>query len=65
MLKISGSIESIIRLGKGGVEVGNDSNDDNSNCNSDSDRKFHLRFQLNNCTTHFNTQDKLINGLIN
>ena len=70
MLRTSGSIESITRLGKGGVRVSSDGNkngnhDDGSGCNGDFDKKFYPRLQYNSRTTYFDAHNKLINGLIN
>ena len=62
MLKISESIESITRLGKGGVRVGSDGNengshDDDGSRSGDFDRKSYPKLQYNSCATHLNIQD--------
>ena len=69
MLKTSGSTESTTRPEKGGVRVGGDGGenggyDDVGGCSCDFDRKFHPRLRYNSRTTHLDTPDELINGLI-
>ena len=64
--------KGVVRVGSGSRNraelVGKhkvDKSDDSGSRSGDFDRKFHLRLWYNSCITQLDTQDELINGLIN